>query len=76
MMRDYDRLASLFTPDGAARIPHIGAEAVGREQIRAGIERLQARYLDTTPLAGSAPLAAGAAANPPTGNKPPANGRR
>ena len=42
MMRDYDRLASLFTPDGAVRIPHIGAEAVSREEIRAGIGRLQA----------------------------------
>ncbi len=42
MMRDYDRLASLFTPDGAVRMPHIPAEAVGREEIRAGIERLQA----------------------------------
>ena len=42
MMRDYDRLASLFTHDGAVRIPHIGAEAVSREEIRAGIERLQA----------------------------------
>ena len=27
--------------DGAVRIPHIGAEAVSQEQIRAGIERLQ-----------------------------------
>ena len=42
MMRDYHRLASLFTPDGAVRMPHIPAEAVGREEIRAGIERLQA----------------------------------
>jgi len=42
MMRDYDRLASLFTPDGAVRIPHVNAEAAGREEIRAGIERLQA----------------------------------
>jgi hypothetical protein len=41
-MRDYDRLASLFTHDGAVRIPHINAEAAGREQIRAGNERLQA----------------------------------
>ena len=41
MMRDYDRLASLFTHDGAVRMPHIGAEATSREQIRAGIERLQ-----------------------------------
>jgi ketosteroid isomerase-like protein len=41
MMRDWDRLASLFTPDGAVRIPDINAEAVGREEIRAGSERLQ-----------------------------------
>jgi ketosteroid isomerase-like protein len=41
MMRDYDRLASLFTQDGAARIPDINAQAVGREEIRAGAERLQ-----------------------------------
>jgi ketosteroid isomerase-like protein len=41
MMRDYDRLASLFTPDGAVRMPHIGAEAASREEIRAGIARLQ-----------------------------------
>jgi ketosteroid isomerase-like protein len=41
MMHDYERLASLFTPDGAVRMPHIGQEAVDREQIRAGVERLQ-----------------------------------
>ncbi len=41
MMRDYDRLASLFTQDGVVRIPDINARAVGREEIRAGIERLQ-----------------------------------
>jgi ketosteroid isomerase-like protein len=41
MMRDYDRLASLFTDDGAVRMPHINAEAVSREEIRAGVERLQ-----------------------------------
>jgi ketosteroid isomerase-like protein len=129
MMRDYDRLASLFTPDGAVRIPDINAEAVSREEIRAGSERLQGlwdyfvqtthpgtiqlegdtasgrayivelgrmrdgrsqlnyavyhdryrrtpdgwkftervyevRYLDTTPLAGSAPHAAGTLATP------------
>ena len=132
MMRDRGRLASLFTPDGALRMPNIPAELVGREQIRAGGERLQAqwdffvqtthpgtiqldgdtatgrayiqelirlrdgsshanyaiyhdryqrtgdgwkftervyevRYLDTTPLAGSAPRAAGAPADPPAG---------
>ncbi len=32
MMRDYDRLASLFTPDGALRMPNIPAELVGRER--------------------------------------------
>jgi ketosteroid isomerase-like protein len=42
MMRDYDRVASLFTHDAVVRIPHIGAEAVSREEIRAGGERLQA----------------------------------
>ena len=41
MMRDYDRLASLFTRDGAVRMPHINAEATSREEIRAGIERMQ-----------------------------------
>jgi ketosteroid isomerase-like protein len=41
MMRDYDRVASLFTHDGVVRIPHIGSEAVSREEIRAGSERLQ-----------------------------------
>lgn len=38
MMRDYDRVESLFTPDSAMRWPHIGKEFVGREEIRAGIE--------------------------------------
>ena len=41
MMHDFDRLASLFTEDGAVRMPHIEAEAVSRQEIRAGIERLQ-----------------------------------
>jgi SnoaL-like domain len=41
MMRDYDRFASLFTQDGAWRMPHINVEFVSREEIRAGIERLQ-----------------------------------
>src|SRR5690349_3512010 len=90
MMRDYDRFASVFAPDGAWRMPHIDVEFVGRPEIRAGIERMQGlwdyfvqtvhpgavhhdgdrrtgdgwkfaerryeiRYLDTTPLTGSAP---------------------
>jgi ketosteroid isomerase-like protein len=41
MMRDYDRLASLFTEDGVVRIPDINAEAKSRKEIRAGVERLQ-----------------------------------
>jgi ketosteroid isomerase-like protein len=36
MMRDRARLASLFTPDGALRMPNIPAEMVGRGQIRTG----------------------------------------
>ena len=44
MMRDRRRLASLFTPDGALRMPNIPAEQVGREEIRAGGERLQAQW--------------------------------
>ncbi len=42
MMRDYDRAASLFTPDGALRMPNIPAELVGREEIRAWGERVPA----------------------------------
>jgi ketosteroid isomerase-like protein len=41
MMRDYDRLASLFTQDGVVRVPHINAEAKSREEIRSGVERMQ-----------------------------------
>jgi hypothetical protein len=40
MMRDYDRLASLFTPDGALRMPNIPVELVGQKQIRAWGERV------------------------------------
>ena len=42
MMNDHDRLASLFTPDGAVRIPLGNIEAAGREEIRALGERRQA----------------------------------
>jgi ketosteroid isomerase-like protein len=42
MMRDYDRVASLFTPDGAVRMPHVPAELDGHEQIRAWGRRLPA----------------------------------
>jgi ketosteroid isomerase-like protein len=40
MDRDYDRLASMFTQDAVLRIPAINVEFVGREEIRAGLERL------------------------------------
>ena len=42
MMRDYDRLASLFTPDGALRIPGAHVELASREEIRAWGERVPA----------------------------------
>ena len=136
MMHDFDRFASLFTQDARWRIPDINAEFVGREEIRAGIERLQGlweyfvqtphpgtiqlegdtavgrayvselghlrdggsllnysvyhdryqrtsdgwkfaqrvydvRYMDTTPLTGSAPDATGAPANPAAENRQP-----
>lgn len=35
MMRDYDRMAALFTPDGALRMPNIPAELTSPEEIRA-----------------------------------------
>lgn len=41
MMRDYDRFAALFTTDGRWRIPQADVDFLGREKIRAGIERLQ-----------------------------------
>ncbi|WP_406340336.1 nuclear transport factor 2 family protein [Streptomyces sp. NBC_00648] len=44
MMRDRPRLALLFTPDGALRMPNIPVEQVGREEIRAGGERLQRQW--------------------------------
>ncbi|WP_163880263.1 nuclear transport factor 2 family protein [Paenibacillus favisporus] len=44
MMRDPDRLASLFTEDGVWRIPGAGVELTGREQIRDGSKRLQSQW--------------------------------
>jgi ketosteroid isomerase-like protein len=44
MMRDRARMASLFTEDGALRMPNIPAELMGREQIRVAGERLQAMH--------------------------------
>ena len=42
MMCDYDRVALLFTPDGALRMPNVPVELVGREQIRAWRDRREA----------------------------------
>ncbi len=42
MMRDYDRMASLFTPGGALRMPNVPVELVGREEIRGWGERVPA----------------------------------
>ncbi|MFF5263742.1 nuclear transport factor 2 family protein [Actinomadura viridis] len=41
MLADYDRFASLFTEDAVWQLPFANVELVGRENIRAGIERLQ-----------------------------------
>ena len=41
MMRDFDRFAALFTEDGALRMPNIDVAYVGRQEIRAAIEKLQ-----------------------------------
>ena len=40
MMRDYDRVASLFTPDGALRMPNVPVELAGQDQIRDWGERV------------------------------------
>src|SRR6478609_10335818 len=41
MMRDFDRMAALFTADGTWRIPDADVSITGRAEIRAGIERLR-----------------------------------
>jgi ketosteroid isomerase-like protein len=41
LMRDFDRFASLFVPDGVWRMPNVPLEFLGRENIRAGVERGQ-----------------------------------
>jgi ketosteroid isomerase-like protein len=40
MMRDYDRVASLFTTDGALRMPDVPVDLDGQEEIRAWGERV------------------------------------
>src|SRR5256885_16747666 len=55
MMCDYDRVASLFTPDGALRMPNVPVELVGREQIRAWRERREGLVEDFVPTAPPGP---------------------
>ena len=42
MMRDYDRVATLFTPEGALRMPNVPVDLVGLEAIRAWGDRVPA----------------------------------
>lgn len=42
MTRDYDRVSSLFTEDGALRMPNIPVELAGRDEIRAWGNRVPA----------------------------------
>jgi len=42
MMSDYDRVASLFTPDGVLRMPNVPVELTGAEEIRGWRERREA----------------------------------
>jgi len=53
MLNDYDRLASLFTPDGALRMPDVPAELVGQDQIRAFGPNRPADYLIQTSHPGT-----------------------
>ncbi|MFF4928554.1 YybH family protein [Streptomyces griseofuscus] len=44
MLRDYDRLASLFTEDAVCEIPEAQVKLSGRAEIRTGIGRMQAQW--------------------------------
>ncbi|RZS37486.1 ketosteroid isomerase-like protein [Herbihabitans rhizosphaerae] len=44
MMDDVDRLAALFTHDGALRMPHIGTAFIGPEEIRTKAVGLRALW--------------------------------
>ena len=51
MMCDYDRVASLFTPDGALRMPNVPVDLEGRDQIRGWSDRRDAlveHFIQTT----------------------------
>jgi len=58
MMRDYGRLALLFTRDGALRMPNIPADLASQEEIRAWGERVPALvdYLVQTTHPGTVQL--------------------
>jgi ketosteroid isomerase-like protein len=45
MMRDYDGVASLFTPDGVWRMPKIPVELVGQAEMRAWVAGAQPGWL-------------------------------
>ena len=45
MMRDYDRVADLFTPDGVLRMPNVPVELTGHDEMRAWGERVP-RFVD------------------------------
>jgi ketosteroid isomerase-like protein len=64
LMRDWDRFAALFTPDGAWRIPHADIAFESRAEVRAGIERLQGfwEYFVQTTHPGPVQLAGDTAA--------------
>ncbi|WP_433734141.1 nuclear transport factor 2 family protein [Nocardia sp. CA-129566] len=44
MLRDFDRLAALFTEDAVMRIPDAGIEVVGRAELRARMPQMQAAW--------------------------------
>ena len=44
MVHDFDRLTSLFTDDGAVRMPDVPAEAVGRDAIRRSVDHMQGMW--------------------------------
>jgi ketosteroid isomerase-like protein len=51
MMCDYDRVASLFTPDGVLRMPNVPVDLEGRDQIRGWSDRRDAlveHFIQTT----------------------------
>jgi ketosteroid isomerase-like protein len=56
MMRDYGRIASLFTDDGMLRIPDIPVELAGPEEIRAWTEHRPAGFLVQTTHPGTIQL--------------------